>query len=119
MYSIMFVLYRKPGMDQDDFVRHWRERHAPLVAQLPGILRYRIAPVVREEAAEAPFAGIAEIWFESRDAWLRALESPEGQRALQDVLEFQERSDGASMAPEIVFEAAFGEGGVAPTVPQA
>lgn len=101
------MLYRKAGMDQRDFARYWREQHVPLVAALPGLRRYRIAPVAAEAAAGVPFAGVGELWFDTEADWLRALESPEGRRAVQDVAAFQERSEGSAAEPEIVWDGAF------------
>ncbi|MCL6596889.1 MAG: EthD family reductase [Firmicutes bacterium] len=107
MYSVMFVLYRKAGMTHEEFTSYWREVHAPLVAELPGLRRYRIAPVAPDSVDVTPFAGVAELWFDSQHAWQRALESPAGQKALGDVVAFQERSEGAHVVPEIVVDRTF------------
>jgi uncharacterized protein (TIGR02118 family) len=108
VYCVMFVLYRKAGMSQDAFTAYWRDVHVPRVAALPGLRRYRIAPVAAADAADVPFSGIAELWFDTEADWRLALSSPEGQEALRDVDRFQDRSEGAHVMPTIVIDKAFG-----------
>ena len=51
-------------MSREDFQRWWIEEHAPLARTLPGVLRIRFNLL----DADAPFDGIAELWFESSEA---------------------------------------------------
>ena len=36
MYHVVFLVTRKPGMSQDEFIDYWINRHTPLTAKLPG-----------------------------------------------------------------------------------
>lgn len=69
---------RKPGIDLREFQLQWREHHAPLVRQLPGIRRY-IQSYAIDEAyrdQEAAFDGYAELWLDDFDALKTMLKSP-------------------------------------------
>jgi len=85
--KLIHFLKRKPGVSQDDFVRIWRERHAPaLLEAARGLLRkYVQNPQLPLDASTfegtlfelggvGEYAGIEELWFDSLDdlARLRA-----------------------------------------------
>ena len=75
MYKVVTVYKRKPGMDVEAFQRRWLEGHAPLVAMLPGLRRYvqSHSLVQGYRKGDLPCDGIGEMWFDSRDAWQRAM----------------------------------------------
>jgi uncharacterized protein (TIGR02118 family) len=62
--------------------------HAPLARGVPGLLRYVQAHIVEERkrpdipSLDVEIDGVAELWYQDRDAMARALASPE-MRALQ------------------------------------
>ena len=62
---------KKPEMSVDAFQQHWRERHATLAANVPGVRRY-VASLVRPSAYGAnrapQYDGAALMWFDSMDA---------------------------------------------------
>jgi uncharacterized protein (TIGR02118 family) len=62
--KVMVGLVRRDDMSREDFQRWWIEEHAPLARTLPGVLRIRFNLL----DADAPFDGIAELWFESSEA---------------------------------------------------
>jgi hypothetical protein len=39
MVKLILLLHRRQGMSRDDFRHYWRERHAPLLVQLPRLTR--------------------------------------------------------------------------------
>jgi uncharacterized protein (TIGR02118 family) len=105
MIRITYLLRRKPSLSVDDFQRYWREVHGPLVAghaQRIGALRYVQVHTLDDTAnaamaearggMEPPYDGVAELWFDSRDALAAVLETPDGQAAgaalLEDEREF-------------------------------
>lgn len=45
MYKIISVLARKPDESVEEFVKHWEEVHAPLVKNVPGVVRYTLSIV--------------------------------------------------------------------------
>lgn len=62
-------LVRRPDLSREQFTRHWREQHGPLVAQSPGYERYRLGyaqnhvlgPTAIGQAF--PWDGMAEFWL--------------------------------------------------------
>jgi uncharacterized protein (TIGR02118 family) len=62
--KVMVGLVRRDDMTREDFRQWWLEEHAPLARTLPGVRRIRFN--VLDE--DAPFDGIAELWFDSSEA---------------------------------------------------
>ena len=86
MVKRFVILRRKPGMSTDEFRRHWREVHGPLIARLPGLIKY-VQYHVRSEAlddTEAAVDGLAELWFESEEAQKRAYATAEYEAVVED-----------------------------------
>ena len=80
-------LVRQPGMPVDDFQRHWRETHGPLLARIPG-LRRCVQSATRRSAYEAgrvpAHDGATLMWFDSPEALRAAAASPEYAAAVAD-----------------------------------
>lgn len=104
MIRITFLLRRKPELPAEEFYRYWREVHGPLVAsqaQHLRMLRYVQVHTLDDPAnaamaearggMEAPYDGVAEVWFEHRDALEAALSSEAGQHAGALLLEDEAR----------------------------
>ena len=62
--KVMVGLVRRDDMTREQFVHWWLEEHAPLARTLPGVERIRFNVL----DADAPFDGIAELWFASTEA---------------------------------------------------
>lgn len=94
MIRSVSLLTRKDGMTYEEFVRHWVEVHAPLAHAVPGLKRYVQLHIVEERrrpdipAIDAEIDGIAELWYNDRDAMMRALASPEAKTLLADGARF-------------------------------
>lgn len=62
-------LVRRPDLSHEQFTRHWREQHGPLVARSPGYERYRLGyaqnHVLRTTpiGQAFPWSGMAEFWL--------------------------------------------------------
>ena len=104
MIRIIFLLRRKPAMSLDEFQQYWREEHGPLVASHArhiGALRYvqvhRVDDVINERMAsarggmEAPYDGVAELWWESENVLQGALANESGRTAGAALLEDERR----------------------------
>jgi uncharacterized protein (TIGR02118 family) len=99
MVKVVFCVRRRPDLSVDDFKRYWIENHALLVkkhAAALGAKRYVQDHTVEEDTNAAlrasrgsmeAFDGIAEVWWDSRDALTAALSRPEGQAAGEELLE--------------------------------
>jgi uncharacterized protein (TIGR02118 family) len=94
MIRLTFLLRRRPGTSTEEFQTYWRERHGPLMAGFAtdlDVLRYVQAHTIADEdhsrlhgrrgQMEEPYDGVAEAWWESRDAFIAAVGSDEGRAA--------------------------------------
>ena len=97
------ILGRKPGMSFEEFDRYWLEVHAPLAAQLPGVLRY-VQRHVEAPSNEFDVDGFAFIDYESAAAMAAAWASPAGQRALADVPNFLGRHDVVVITDHVIVD---------------
>lgn len=92
MIKFVMCLHRHPDLSREEFQRYWREDHAPLFnsfASTHNAKRY-----VQDHTIDSPmneflresrgmvqeFDGIAEVWFESEQAFVEAMSSEEGQK---------------------------------------
>ena len=82
------MLTRKDGMTHTQFVRHWVEVHAP------GMRRYVQSHIVEERkrpdirATDVELDGIAEVWYDDREAMARAVATPEATALFADGARF-------------------------------
>jgi hypothetical protein len=99
MIKLVYCITRKPGLASEDFHSYWRVQHAPKVAERKQALRAlkyvqsrTIEPGLNEllrqsRGLEAPYDGVTEIWWESADALRAVLNTPDGLKAMQELLE--------------------------------
>ncbi len=62
---------RRPAMSVEEFQRYWREEHPKVVLELPGLRKYVQNHVLESQYAggRQPFAdGVAETWWDNREA---------------------------------------------------
>ncbi|MDP2950509.1 MAG: EthD family reductase [Chloroflexota bacterium] len=89
MLKVLAVIHRRGDMSRGEFVRYWREVHAPLAKEMPGVRRYIINPTLEAFGPGAPpFDGVAELWFDDAAAARAAFASPAGVATTQDVAKF-------------------------------
>lgn len=103
MIKITFCLRRKPEMSLEEFQRYWFENHAPLVQKHAGALH--IKRYVQTHAAETPlngvlresrggpdpYDGVAEIWFDTIEDMMSAMDDDAGRHASQALLEDEKK----------------------------
>ncbi|WP_431908639.1 EthD domain-containing protein [Amycolatopsis thermoflava] len=87
------LLGRKPGMSFAQFDEYWREKHAPLAAQIPGVIRYvqrHVVPQGEDTEPDNEFGidGLAVLDYASDEAMNAGWASEAGQRAMADVENF-------------------------------
>ncbi len=91
MFKIVFVLQKRSDLGTEEFRWYWKETHGPIAAKLPGLRRYVQNHVLPDPSQGEPaYDGIAELQFDSREAFEAAIASPEGQATLADVQNFVE-----------------------------
>ena len=75
MIKTIALLTRREGLSHEDFVKHWRDAHAPLVHAVPG--RYVQSHIVEERTRpdiptmDVEIDGIAELWYDDQAAMER------------------------------------------------
>jgi uncharacterized protein (TIGR02118 family) len=85
MFKAMILLKRRDDMTGEAF-RSWLiDVHAPLAAQLPG-LRRLVYDLVDEGRDTAGVDGIAELWFDTREAFDAAYTTDIGRAVAADSL---------------------------------
>lgn len=77
MYKHVALLVRKAELSHEEFVTHWQETHTPIAREIEGVVKYTTCLPVDPDESE--FDGIAELYFENREALHDALGS-EGSR---------------------------------------
>lgn len=92
MIKFVMCLHRHPEMSRAQLQDYWKNQHAPLFqsfADTHKAIKYvqdhtidsPVNEVLRESRGMvAEFDGIAEVWFESEQAFMDAMSSPEGQK---------------------------------------
>ncbi len=84
-------LARSPGTSVDDFQGHWRDRHGPILASVPGLRRCVLSATRRSAytAGRAPaYDGATLMWFDSTAALRAAAASPAYAEAVADRAHF-------------------------------
>lgn len=81
------------GLDHEKAVERWLTRHVPLVLAVPGVRAYvQNRCVAALDGEGPPYAGMGEVWFESRETATAATQSPEWSAVIADAREFMDMS---------------------------
>ena len=83
----LVALYKKPS-DIPAFEKHYKGIHTPLARKVPGLSRLEVSHMTGSPGGEPKFYMSAELYFETHDAMMAALNSPEGKAAAKDVMGF-------------------------------
>jgi len=83
----LIALYRAPE-DADAFMAHYRERHAPLAAKIPGLIKMEITSIERTLMGEPGNFLLAEMYFADADSFRAAMKSPENGATSADLANF-------------------------------
>jgi EthD domain len=111
MIKIVFCLRKLVRLTTEQFQRHWLDIHAPLVHKHHQVLRIAryvqfhsaFGPIEKKLRAfrnsPEPYDGVAEIWYESREALGTLGENPEARAAIRELLEDEKRFVDHSRSP--------------------
>jgi uncharacterized protein (TIGR02118 family) len=104
MLKIILCLKRKPEMTRAEFHRYWKEDHAKVVREVAGPLGMRrnvhnrtfstaLDARIREGRGADPsdYDGVAESWFDSLDALVRAVSTDAGRAAARRLAQDEAR----------------------------
>lgn len=87
--KLILLVSRRADLSTEGFRSYWREKHAPLLVQLPGLRRLVFNYALPGMDGAAPeYDGISEDWFESAEAMQAAFGSPTGQAVFADAPNF-------------------------------
>jgi uncharacterized protein (TIGR02118 family) len=95
VHRVLFAVYRKQGMSNDDFFAHYTDVHVPIARRFPKLRKYDIYPIPdpgAEGAAEGPDA-FAVMTFDSAEDFDTVLASPEFAVAVADNENFVDHFD--------------------------
>jgi uncharacterized protein (TIGR02118 family) len=83
-YTILFEVYRKEGLSEEEFVSLWLE-HSAVAAELPRLREYKILPVTGSiEATEPAPDGFVLMRFDSKEDADAAFASPQMEASSAD-----------------------------------
>jgi len=75
---MVLLVHERPEMNTEGFHRYWRDTHAPIAAKLPGLRKYVQNHASRGGNGGDTFDGLAEMWWDSKEAFEQSIASPEG-----------------------------------------
>jgi uncharacterized protein (TIGR02118 family) len=83
MFKAMILLRRSEDATVEQFRAWWLGSHASLARDLPGLRALRFNVIEEDDVG---WDGIAELWFDSREAFHAAYDSDHGRRVSGDSL---------------------------------
>ena len=83
----LVALYKRPA-DVAAFETHYKEIHSPLAKKMPGLKKLEVCHFTGSPGGEPKFYMMAELHFDTKEAMMSALGSPEGKAAAKDVMSF-------------------------------
>jgi uncharacterized protein (TIGR02118 family) len=84
MLKAIFLIRKKETLSNEEFSKYWLQVHNSLVAKIPGLKKYVANIITGSLSSGKEYDGVAEFWFEDRNAMEKGLASPEGQLAWRD-----------------------------------
>ena len=104
MIKVITWFRRQPDLPLEEFRRYWRQEHPKAVLQLPGLRKYVQNHVLDSQySRQQPYAdGIAETWWDSREALAQQRGSEELAALMVDEDKFINPEGRVSMAVEEV-----------------
>jgi uncharacterized protein (TIGR02118 family) len=111
MIKILFCLRRLPTLSAQEFQKYWYEVHAPLVRKHQQPLRIARYVQFHSDLGEItqkltafrdspePFDGVAEIWYESREALETLGKDPQARAASKELKEDEMRFIDTTKSP--------------------
>ncbi len=88
MIKTVTLLSRREDLSAEEFHRHWKNNHAPLVLAMPGVRRYLQCRPVQIPGHEPSYDGIAEVWYDTFEDLQATIGSPECKALLADEKNF-------------------------------
>lgn len=80
--KVVYLAKAVDDMSHEECIEYWKDTHAEIVRELPGLRKYTLGEPLNPEDVE--WDGVAELYFDSPAAMQEAFESDAGQRMLED-----------------------------------
>jgi len=94
MIKLVYCITKKTGLTDEEFFHYWENIHAPLGARIPHLRKlvqsHRLT--VPGDERRPDYDGMAELWFDDREALLTARQSSEWKASSEDEANFIDRS---------------------------
>jgi uncharacterized protein (TIGR02118 family) len=81
------IFFRQPA-DVEAFEAHFANRHVPLIAAMPNVIRTSVARAIGAPRGPAPYYLIHDVYFADMAALNYALNSKQGREAGADLMAF-------------------------------
>jgi len=85
MVKLVGLIRKRADLTPDAFRSHWLETHTKLASRLPGLRRYTVNLIDREQFPNSAYDGFSELWFESRESLDEALSGPVASAITADI----------------------------------
>jgi len=104
MLKAVYLIKKKPELSFQDFREYLLKTHAPNYGKkLPGLKSYTVNIVTGGYMLEErPCDGIEELEFDDEESFLKAMESPEGRAAAEDLMNVAEKVDIVFLEEKVV-----------------
>jgi uncharacterized protein (TIGR02118 family) len=83
----LVALFKRPE-DTAAFDQHYDQTHAPLMRQVPGLLRMEVTRNIQSFRADPEYYLVAEMYFQDRASFDAAMASEENRTAGKDLMSF-------------------------------
>ena len=110
MVKFIICARRKAGLTRSEFNTYWLNNHGPLVRSVPEFMRHvrkyvqcHLVAATSPFGGEAPYDGVAELWFDNAEDIARAFNEPRYLEIIRpDELKFVDISNCISVIAEEV-----------------
>jgi len=82
--KIVYLVEKRQGLNDEQFIEHWVTTHASLAQQMPGLQAYSINLPSPLQRGPRPIDGYAMLKFPDYDTAKRAWQTPEGRATADD-----------------------------------
>jgi len=87
----LIAMYKEPA-DKEMFDTHYFEKHMPLVAKIPGLIKSEVSKIKVLPGTETNYYLMCEMYYEDMDAFNAGMGSPEGKASARDLVNFAQNN---------------------------
>ena len=85
MIKLIGTAYKRDDFTKEGFFDYWRDVHAPISRQVPGVRGYVVSEVLSKVQGELESEAFVEQWYDDEEAFAKAGESEQLATAWEDV----------------------------------